>query len=118
MDEMKLEAVLLAQEARYHRNQERKFARKERRRKANGKNFSFFDMARQEHYAERMVVRKEARYIQLARAWLKGTDYRVVEETTREGNEPDVACLALVLHEYGFNPPATYINQWIEGEVQ
>lgn len=85
--EMKLMAIAQASTSRALRTWEVQCKKKARKDKST--NFPKWDERRKEFYAERMELRKYARYLHLARAYLKGLDYKDVEQSVREGNEPD-----------------------------
>lgn len=89
--EMKMEYQVNAHEATLLRKDEVKLTKRARKCRTLGSNGLFrVEAERIDAYNERMLLRKEQRYLHLARALLKGTPYKVVETTTREGNEPNL----------------------------
>lgn len=114
MDEMKIEYLTNAAEQRIHRQQEVRFRNKERKNRSRNRNYPYFDMARLEHYDQRMALRQEQRALHLARAWLKGTEYHRVEQTVREGNEPKLEDIIDTLNFFGHTPHPMYVEQWLK----
>ena len=117
MNDMKIEYLVNAAEQRLHRREEVRFAKKERKKLLKGRNFPHWDMSRLEHYTQRMLLRREQRYLHLARAFVKGTDYLRVENSTREGNEPKLDSLMETLEEWGYNPSSFYVEHWMKGQA-
>lgn len=63
-------------------------------------------------------TRRDARHLHLARAFLKGTPYRMVEETTREGNKPDAETIREILADYDMFYYEEYLSFWLEEEKE
>lgn len=88
--ELKLYHKTLAAEARIHRAEELKLKRRAKKAKARGSNSAAFnlDRIREGIYSDRVVnLRKEARAVNLARAFLKDRLYLEVENSTRSSQE-------------------------------
>jgi hypothetical protein len=95
----------LADEARRIKCVERRLKRAARRARSRGRtkvSDHQLDGLENVHRHRIGVVRREARHSQLARAFLKGQDYHVVEQKVREGNAPNLQHLAKIVDQ--FNP--------------
>lgn len=114
--EMKILAAVLTNDSRTLRRFEIKARNQMRKTVARGakRNYPEWAERRLLCYNERMAVRGLARHVHLARAFLKGKDYRDVEQTTREGNEPDLEALMSVFNNFDLYPPMEYVRAWME----
>lgn len=115
--QMKLLTIITASEIRTLRGWEKKYAKASRKALNKGKNNSFFNELREEVYAERMAVRKDARAVHLAKSFLSNKDYKQVEQSTREGNSPDIEKVYDVLCFFGLSDVFSEydIEEWISG---
>lgn len=88
--EFKLYHKTLAAESRIHRNEELKLKKRARKASVRGSNSAAFelDKVREKVYKERVTtIRREARAVNLARAFLKDRLYLEVENTTKSTQE-------------------------------
>ncbi len=114
-NEMKIQFLVNSEEQRILRKQEVRSRNKQRKAKARQVNHNFHDINRVNLYAERMLLRREQRYLHLARAFWQGTPYRSVEQTTREGNEPNLDRLVNAIEHWGDIAHLTpYVEMWLE----
>lgn len=108
--EMKMEYLVNAGEARLHRQQEVRLRNKLRK----GSRSNVTHAMRLDHYFERMALRREQRYLHLARAFFKDQPYDRVEQSCREGNHPCIDELTAVVEFWldakGLRP---YVAQWV-----
>lgn len=82
---LKIKANTLAAEARIIRKNEKRLRKFNQLHMAQKRNYHWADSARESLYRHRIdVVRPEARATHLARAYLKGSAYRSVEQSTRQ----------------------------------
>lgn len=113
--EMKLEFMVNTQEARILRAFEVRCKRKAKKTLLKHRtNYPVFDDERKLAYSTRMHLRKEQRYLHLARAFIKDMPYKRVEESTREGNEPSMNELMKTLNDWGYFPDKVWVELWID----
>ena len=110
--DMKIEAASLAEENRAIRREERKVLKKARRMRSKQLPSNMAYMQFNNLYLERMRTRREARYLHLARMFLKGRNYRQVEQTTHHA--VDVEELYDTIWEWAPFVTPEYIVDWIE----
>ena len=116
---MKTTRDCLAESSRVVRKKEVKLRNKARKSKSR-RNFSYFNRDREDLYALRMRMRIESRHTNLVLAYLSGKhDYKTVEQSTREGNEPNMDEINSLIFLYNMDDvlDATDIEEWIKGEA-
>ena len=111
---MKLEATTLTHEARVLRKWELKAKNKAMKARAKGKNFSRWDETQARCMSERMCLKHDARLLHVARAYLKGHPYKVVEQGVREGNELNIEHLSWELASWGYDRNQEELKEWME----
>lgn len=64
---------------------------------------------------ERMVrgMKHNSRHLHLARAFIKGTPYKVVEQDVREGNAPDLRSIISVLDMFDEFFYEEHVREWL-----
>ena len=116
---MKTTRDCLAESSRVIRKKEVKLRNKARKSKSR-RNFNYFNRDREDLYAVRMKMRVESRHTNLILAYLGGKhDYKTVEQSTREGNEPNMDEISFLIFNYNMEDvlDATDIEEWIKGEA-
>ena len=60
-------------------------------------------------------VRSEARHLQLAYGFIRGRDYETIENSVREGNDPNPVLMHYILQEVGEYYTVTELEDWLFG---
>lgn len=110
---LKLEAAYGASTARILRNYERKASQKAAKTKQN---YPSWAMQAAELSSDRQSQKKHNRAVHLARAFLKGTPYRVVEISTREGNSPKAEDIFDRLYVSGATANLGFVKTWLNSD--
>ena len=112
-DMMKLDAASLAHDARLLRKWELKAKNRALKARAKGKNYPHYEEQQSMYQSERMPLKRDARLLHLARAYVKGQDYHVVEQSTKAGNEVDPEFLVWELCSWGYTPDFSEVKEWL-----
>lgn len=107
---LKLEAVYGEKSARILRNYQRKAAQKAAKTKQN---YPSWAMQAAELASNRAYQKRHNRAVHLARSFLKGTPYKVVEQSVRKGNEPKVDEVFDKLYMSGATATRTFVKSWL-----
>lgn len=116
VDNMKLDHVLLSTEGVVLRRMRTKFMKRIQRMGVR-QNLPTYEQGVRDFDNRRRLVGIEARYVGLARAFVKDMPYRRVENKTREGNEVLPEYLQYVLDKYGYQPDTHWVERWLHEEV-
>lgn len=65
----------------------------------------------------RLELRSQVRHLHLARAYLKGTPYKQVENSVRKGNKPSVSMIREALEDFDMYFYEEYIHEWLQEEA-
>ena len=107
---MKLAFMAGSDASRTLRKWERKCVVRARKNTEAGRNYPEWNEKRENFYTGRMKLRQGLRILHLARAYLKGLDYKQVESSVREGNEPDPMWIAREIAEYPYEEVEAWLN--------
>lgn len=109
---LKLQAAYGEQASRILRNYEKKCKKKA---KNTTQNYPLHAIRRENAYQERMSLRKYNRATHLARAFLKGTPYKTVEQSVRDNNQPDPVEVFDKLYMAGSDAGLGFVKEWLDG---